>query len=55
MTRTLVYRIYGFVFALLLCATVVGAASQVARSDNGPPHGETPLAWGSHDQLEPLW
>jgi Mg2+/Co2+ transporter CorB len=56
MTRALVHRIYGLVFALLLCTTVVGVTSQSARFDNVPSQAaETPMTLGNHGLLQPLW
>jgi hypothetical protein len=50
------HRIYGFVFALMLCATVVGAPPQSARFNNTPPQAaETPPDSSSHGQLQPVW
>ena len=56
MARVPIHPIYSFVFALLLCTTVVGATSQLASFNNmPPPAAEIQPASGSHDQLLPLW
>jgi hypothetical protein len=56
MTRTIVHRNCGFIFALLLCATAVGAAPQVARFNDAPPQPtDISSALGSYEQLQPLW
>jgi hypothetical protein len=56
MTPTLVHRIYSFVLALLLCATVVDATPLLACSNNVPPQAaETTAVSGSYGQLQPVW